>query len=94
MMLEWLLGWVTPGDHDFPPQWLAVLPLLALLLGGAASSMMLRQPILQRRIGLASLLAYAIFTLALLLQVSQQGVVAIAFGNWAAPFGIAFAIDI
>lgn len=74
-------------------EWLVVLPLLVLLLTGSIAVTLWRSPA-QAGIVILGLILYAIASALLFQQVLLEGPQAMAMGNWPAPFGIAFGVDL
>lgn len=69
--------------------WPVVIPITA----SALCAMFWRYPGVQRCVHLIALAAMLIASLALLQAVNVQGVLAMTFGGWSAPFGISFVAD-
>ncbi len=72
---------------------LVLWPVLIPLLGSALCMLCWRRHAAQQALYLVCLLAMLLAALVLLRQVSAQGVIALTFGGWQAPFGISFVAD-
>jgi multicomponent K+:H+ antiporter subunit D len=72
---------------------LAVLPIVAPLLVGAALLLLRRQAELARAVATLSLLALLAMAVMLVAYTSGGATLAYALGNWPAPFGIAMVVD-
>ena len=73
--------------------WLVVWPVLIPLLGAALAAAAWGHERAQSAIGVGSLGAQLIASIALFSHVWSDGVVAMSMGGWQAPFGIALAAD-
>jgi multicomponent Na+:H+ antiporter subunit D len=73
--------------------WLVVAPTLITMLGGALCLMLRKNTELQPKLGISFLVLLVLASLALLIRVLDQGVVAMVMGGWLPPFGIAFTVD-
>ncbi len=69
--------------------WPALIPLLA----AALTVMLRRRPVPQRSVMEAGVLLMLLASLLLLLRAARGEVVVMAFGGWAAPFGVTFVAD-
>lgn len=74
-------------------EWLLVLPVVLALLGGALAGLTMRWRALALSIIGVSTVLQLLVAVAILLQVIEHGIIAVAIGSWQAPFGIVFAAD-
>ena len=74
--------------------WIIVLPILLGIVGGAILLMARRSLKLQPWFGLLVLAAIVVCDVALLARVLAGGPVSMTMGNWLAPFGISFTVDV
>ncbi len=74
--------------------WIIVLPVLLAIVGGAILLMARRSLKLQPWFGLLVLAAIVVCDVALLARVLADGPVSMTMGNWLAPFGISFTVDV
>jgi multicomponent Na+:H+ antiporter subunit D len=74
--------------------WIIVLPVLLGIVGGAILLMARRSLKLQPWFGLLVLAAIVVCDVALLARVLADGPVSMTIGNWLAPFGISFTVDV
>lgn len=73
--------------------WLVVAPILFPLLGAILAALLGRRRVLARGVAVAVCIGMTVSAVALLVQVWNHGMVTMAVGNWAAPFGIVLAAD-
>lgn len=73
--------------------WLAVVPILAPIVGSALTLMLRSRTPWQGPIALAALSVAAVGSFLLNLEVAVGGPVVMAAGNWLPPFGIVLAVD-
>lgn len=73
---------------------LVVLPILIPLLTAAVSSLVWRGRGVQRWLGLTGAAALLVAAIALLLEVSAEGVQTVQIGSWPAPYGITLVADL
>jgi len=73
--------------------WLLVAPILLPLLGAILALLVGRRRDLARATVVAVCVLMTVSAIALLAEVWQQGMVTMAVGSWAAPFGIVLAAD-
>ena len=74
--------------------WLAVLPVVLPLAGGALALTLRERVRVQRALGLAVLVVLLLVDAALLARVVETGPVTMMMGRWLPPFGIAFTVDV
>jgi multicomponent Na+:H+ antiporter subunit D len=74
--------------------WLAILPILIPLLAGALGLASWRRPVAQRRFSVLGSVMLLPAAIALLAVVSRDGILVLELGNWPAPFGITFVVDL
>ena len=72
---------------------LVLWPVFIPLIGAALCMMLWRRPAAQRLVQLIALALMLLASLALLRAVMAEGVIALTFGGWNAPFGISFVAD-
>ncbi len=73
--------------------WLAAFVLIAPMVSAGATTLAHATPRLQARLSLVGAFVLLAVSVALLVVVLRDGMVVLQSGNWAAPFGITFAVD-
>lgn len=74
--------------------WLPVFPILIPLLTAIVAMLMRKSPSGQQAVSLLGSLALLVASIALFSAVWRDGVQVVNMGNWDAPFGITFAVDL
>ena len=73
--------------------WLLVAPVIVPLIAAAASFLVMGQRRLQRVVSTVASFVVLVLSVALLLQVSANGIQVMQAGGWPAPFGVTFVAD-
>lgn len=87
------LGKVFVGPID-AEAWLTILPVVLMLIAGAALAAIRRRLDLHAPVAAAALIALVGLDAWLLARVTASGPVTMVMGRWLPPFGIAFTVDV
>ena len=86
-------------NQDTKKEWkmreiLILLPLLIPLLTAVSLILLWSQPYWQRRVTVLGASFYMIAVFSLLFSVQHDGIYSVQIGNWPAPFGVTFVVDL
>jgi multicomponent Na+:H+ antiporter subunit D len=80
--------------HTTPEAWLTILPVVLMIIAGAALTAVRRRLDLHAPVAIAALVCLVIIDSLLLVRVAAFGPLTMVMGRWLPPFGIAFTVDV
>jgi multicomponent Na+:H+ antiporter subunit D len=94
------MGHITPDltevfvTRTAPEAWLTILPVVLMIVAGAALTAVRRRLDLHAPVAIAALMALVLIDGVLLVRVATHGPLTMVMGRWLPPFGIAFTVDV